>query len=73
MKTIAQVLTQAKAQSLLMNTNLENAIAVNIDGEKQVSPSLELVILQTFGEANRRELGVYTTAAILVALINSAR
>ena len=68
---VGEYLNELKEARMLVNTDLERAIRRETDATRILSPDQMDIVREALGEMNRRELGVYTAAAIIIAAINS--
>ena len=67
--TIRDFLERARKEGVLINTDLENAITSQTDAVRIISDELVEILLKTLRETNARKLGIYTTAAIIIAAL----
>ena len=67
--TIRDFLDKAKKEGILINTDLEKAIVSQTDAVKIISDGLVEILRKTLRETNARNLGVYTTATIVIAVL----
>lgn len=69
--TVRDFLEMAKKEGLLVNNDLEKAIIsqTQIDVLRIINDGLVEILLNALREARARELGVYTTAAIIIGAL----
>ena len=68
--TVRDFLDRAKKEGVLTNIELEKAIVSQTDATRIISDGLIDILMKTLRETNERELGVYTTASIVISLLN---
>ena len=73
MPTVRNFLDRAKKDRLLVNADLERAIAAHVDMNKEISNSLEDILRGALKESNARESGVHRTAALIISTINNCK
>ncbi|MBI5004598.1 MAG: hypothetical protein HZC04_00205 [Candidatus Lloydbacteria bacterium] len=67
--TVATFVDRAKKESLLVNSDLEKAIVSQTDSLRIIGDELMEILLKMLRETNVRELGVYTTATIIIGAL----
>ena len=67
---IRDFLSELKIERLLINSDLEEAIRSQVDRNKILDTEQQEIIREALGEMNRRELGVYSTAIVIITAIN---
>lgn len=65
-------LNELKKEGLLINIDLEQAIRKETYGNKIIYTHRMMIVREALGEMNRREIGVYTAAAVIIAVINTS-
>lgn len=67
--TVRDFLEKARKDGLLLNENLEKAITSQTDESRIISDGLVKILRKTFREVNEQNLGIYTTAAIIIGAL----
>jgi hypothetical protein len=72
MTSIESFLDDLEEQGLLQNGILAMAIHSQVRKDASLTTELEAIITNALREMNAREIGIYTAAAIIIGVINSA-
>lgn len=71
--TVGEFLNELKDNGHLQNGMLEMAIRDQTDESAALNPNLRAILVGALEEMNRREIGIYTAATIMIGAINSAK
>jgi hypothetical protein len=71
--TVSEFLDELRDEGVLQNGVLEMAIRDQTDKDAALNPIMRAILVHALQEMNARKIGVYTTAAIMIGAINTAR